>query len=185
MKEEILRGTINYIAPEVLIFVPHDPRRPVCTMHAPFHYKCVLTLVFCLKLWLGEPQIHGNKCDTFSLGCVLFFLLCGEHPFIPSADYHHMELPDFVVCVREKILAGQYDFEGSAWSNVSREAKDLCDKLLEKDASLRLDASQVRLHPWIKRRHMALCSHGLSSISAMRLGPAEHMKIIKRSSTAK
>ncbi len=39
----------------------------------------------------------------------------------------------------ESIRAGAISFEGGAWSGVTSEAKELCQRLLERDASKRID----------------------------------------------
>jgi calcium-dependent protein kinase len=47
-------------------------------------------------------------------------------------------------------LAGQFDFDGDEWTDVSKEAKDLIKKLICKSEK-RLTASEALQHPWIKK----------------------------------
>lgn len=49
----------------------------------------------------------------------------------------------------KNIWKDQIDFKnGELWSNVSEEAKDLVNLLLQKDPQKRLSADQILLHPW-------------------------------------
>ncbi|OWZ21603.1 Cleavage induced protein [Phytophthora megakarya] len=83
-----------------------------------------------------------SACDMWALGCVLYIMLCGSHPF----DLDGMSA-DSVVEHRIKTEPITFDF--SAWGNVSPDAKDLISKLLVKDPALRLTADQMLQHPWM------------------------------------
>ncbi len=47
------------------------------------------------------------------------------------------------------IKQGHFEFPEKEWGHISNEAKDLVCKLLVKDASKRLTASEVLNHKWI------------------------------------
>lgn len=83
-----------------------------------------------------------SACDMWALGCVLYIMLSGSHPF----DLDGMS-PDHVV--EHRIKAEPITFAFSAWDNVSPDAKDLISKLLAKDPALRLTADQMLQHPWM------------------------------------
>nr|Q8GVC7.1 RecName: Full=Serine/threonine-protein kinase PKZ1; Short=Pipkz1; AltName: Full=Cleavage-associated kinase [Phytophthora infestans]AAM21157.1 cleavage-associated kinase [Phytophthora infestans] len=83
-----------------------------------------------------------SACDMWALGCVLYIMLSGSHPF----DLDGMSA-DSVVEHRVKSEPVTFDF--SAWDNVSPHAKDLISKLLVKDPTLRLTADQMLQHPWM------------------------------------
>lgn len=82
---------------------------------------------------------YTAACDLWSAGVVLYMLLGGEPPFWDESQ------PALV----RKVLAGNYDLDSGAWTDVSDEAKDLVRKLLCKDPVKRLTAKQALLHPWI------------------------------------
>ncbi|CAI5736214.1 unnamed protein product [Peronospora destructor] len=86
--------------------------------------------------------ICTSACDMWALGCVLYIMLCGSHPF----DLDGMS-PDHVV--EHRVKTEPITFAFSAWDNVSPDAKDIICKLLEKDPGLRLTADEMLQHPWV------------------------------------
>lgn len=94
---------------------------------------------------LLESGICTTACDMWALGCVLYIVLSGSHPFDLDGTASDDE-------VEERIKHAPVSFDFAAWTNVSAEAKDLISKLLLKDPSQRLTADQLLLHPWIVAR---------------------------------
>lgn len=101
-----------------------------------------------LKLKIGTPfymapeVIEGsydNKCDMWSLGVIMYILLCGEPPFFGEDDYETFQL----------IKIGKYSTSGKIWDSVSKHAKTLLSKLLQKDPKKRINASEALSDPWI------------------------------------
>lgn len=48
------------------------------------------------------------------------------------------------------IQIGTFNFDGPAWNNVSENAKDFIQKLLQMDPTKRMSAVQALNHPWLK-----------------------------------
>lgn len=48
------------------------------------------------------------------------------------------------------ILYADLDFTGKPWDEISRDAKDLVQKLLTRDASRRPTAAEALSHPWFQ-----------------------------------
>ena len=81
---------------------------------------------------------------------ILYILLCGYPPFY-GRDANS---------IYNKILKGEYSFNskffllfntsGKEWSSVSKAAKDLIKKMLQKLPSNRITASEALSDPWIK-----------------------------------
>ena len=63
---------------------------------------------------------YGTEVDMWSLGVIMYILLCGYPPF---HDSNQMRL-------FKKIRSGQYRFDSPYWDNVSPQAKDLIRHLL-------------------------------------------------------
>ncbi|GAB9474539.1 Camk protein kinase [Globisporangium polare] len=97
---------------------------------------------------LLESGICTTACDMWALGCVLYIVLSGSHPFDLDGTATDDE-------VEERIKHAPVTFDFAAWTNVSAEAKDLISKLLLKDPSQRLTADQLLLHPWVVARSPA------------------------------
>jgi len=85
----------------------------------------------------NEP--YGKAVDMWSLGVILYILLCGFPPF-----YH-----ESTAALYKQIKKGEYDFPDPYWTDISDSAKDLVKKLLCVDSKKRLTAKQVLDHPWI------------------------------------
>jgi len=85
----------------------------------------------------NEP--YGAAVDMWSLGVILYILLCGFPPF-----YH-----ESTAALYKQIKRGQYEFPDPFWTDISEEAKDLVRKLLCVDPSTRFSAKQVLEHSWV------------------------------------
>jgi serine/threonine protein kinase len=85
----------------------------------------------------NEP--YSKSVDMWSLGVILYILLCGFPPF-----YH-----ESTAALYKQIKKGQFEFPDPYWSEISDLAKDLVSKLLTVDPKMRYTASQVLNHPWI------------------------------------
>ena len=83
-----------------------------------------------------EEEINSNF-DCWSLGVLLYTMLCGRRPFSSRSDLH------------TQIMAGRYrPMEGPLWENVSAAAKNLTKKLLDVDPETRWSTEQVMEHKW-------------------------------------
>lgn len=85
----------------------------------------------------NEP--YGKAVDLWSLGVILYILLCGFPPF-----YH-----ESTAALYKQIKKGEFDFPAPYWTNISASAKDLVRRLLTVDPAQRATAAQVLAHPWI------------------------------------
>jgi serine/threonine protein kinase len=81
---------------------------------------------------------YGKPVDMWSFGVVLFNILSGTPPFF------HEDTPTLL----QMILDDEVSFNPDYWSEVSKEAKDLILKLLEKDPTKRLTAKDSLKHKW-------------------------------------
>jgi serine/threonine protein kinase len=70
------------------------------------------------EILLYEPYDH--RCDFWSLGCVMFIMLCGMPPFFHADKFYLFEMTK----------SGEFNFEAPIWEQVSSEAKDLITRLL-------------------------------------------------------
>lgn len=102
-----------------------------------------------------DLELHyDKKCDIWSLGVLMYILLCGYPPFSGNCGSDcgwnlGEECKDCNALLFFSIREGRVVFLEKDWSNISTEAKHLIKSLLEKDVSKRLDAEEVLNHPWI------------------------------------
>jgi calcium-dependent protein kinase len=91
---------------------------------------------------------YDEKCDVWSMGVILYILICGAPPFYGPND----------LAILESVKRGVFEFDSSCpldllvpvWATTSEDCKDLIKKMLS-PATRRLDAHQVLEHPWFKK----------------------------------
>ncbi|XP_075095722.1 calcium-dependent protein kinase 17-like isoform X1 [Nicotiana tabacum] len=83
---------------------------------------------------------YGPEVDIWSIGVMLYILLCGVPPFWAENENG----------IFNAILRGHIDFSSDPWPSISGGAKDLVRKMLTIDPKQRLTAMQVLNHSWIK-----------------------------------
>jgi serine/threonine protein kinase len=69
----------------------------------------------------------------------MFIMLSGTPPFYHEDNFELFEL----------IKLGSYTFDAPAWKDISKEAKDLIERLLVVDPEKRITPNEIRSHPWI------------------------------------
>ena len=87
-----------------------------------------------------KQKPYGGAVDMWSVGVILYILLCGFPPF------HAENMRDLY----RKIKRGDYSFPSPYWDNVSKGAKDCVQKLLTVKPEKRLTADTLLAHPWIE-----------------------------------
>merc|ERR1712126_192730 len=101
-----------------------------------------------------ESLCYNKKCDLWSLGVIMYILLCGYAPFFghcgSDCGWDRGETcTDCQERLFSSIKEGRLVFPEKHWSAISPLAKDLIQGLLVKDSRMRLDSNQVLDHPWI------------------------------------
>lgn len=95
---------------------------------------------------------YDQSCDMWSVGVILYVLLCGYTPFM-SEDQEQMF---------DRIKCGQWDFDPQDWKHVSEEAKDLIRALLDLNPDSRMTAARALRSKWILKDTTDLSSRDLS-----------------------
>jgi len=104
------------------------------------------------KTFVGTPQYwapevlnvqrgggsYDQAADFWSLGAVLFVMLCGRYPF----DGKKMPL-------EEQIQTASFNMNTNAWHRISEEAKDLVRGLLKVKPTERFTLQHCLRHPWV------------------------------------
>uniref|UniRef100_A0A3Q3N7V4 Serine/threonine kinase 33 n=1 Tax=Mastacembelus armatus TaxID=205130 RepID=A0A3Q3N7V4_9TELE len=82
---------------------------------------------------------YSHWCDVWSIGVVMYMLLCGEPPFVSTNKE----------TLLEEIMNKEVTFTQPIWTTVSDAAKSLLTCLLKEDPAYRMSANQLLENPWI------------------------------------
>ncbi|XP_069765968.1 myosin light chain kinase 3 isoform X4 [Narcine bancroftii] len=102
-----------------------------------------------LKINFGTPEFLAPEVvnydfvsfptDMWSLGVIAYMLLSGLSPFLGEDDNETLN----------NILACKWDLDDAEFENVSEDAKEFISKLLIKEKSGRISATQCLKQPWL------------------------------------
>ncbi len=71
---------------------------------------------------------YNEKCDIWSLGVIMYIMLCGYPPFNGNNDND----------ILKAVQSGEFSFPEEDWQVISEDAKDLIRQMLVKDYKHRL-----------------------------------------------
>ena len=133
------------LKPENLLLASQDENSPIKVidfgMSRIFNNKQAMFDKVGTAYYISPEVLDGfydEKCDIWSAGVILYILLCGYPPFNGNDDDE----------IFESIKKRKFVFPEAEWANISKEAKDLINKMLS-DPLTRLTAEQVLVHPWL------------------------------------
>lgn len=136
------------LKPENLLYESQDPISPI--MVSDFGLSKVMNEECMMQTCCGTPSYvapeilkrtgYGPEVDIWSLGVVLFVLLCGYPPFYDENQN----------ALFSQILAGSFEFLSPYWDPISDLAKDLIRHMICVDPQTRYSAAQALKHPWFK-----------------------------------
>ncbi|XP_069549461.1 serine/threonine-protein kinase 33 [Brachyistius frenatus] len=98
----------------------------------------------CGTLTYMAPEMMSGRgytqwCDVWSIGIVMYMLLCGEPPFVSKT----------MTKLLHEIMNKEVKFSQPVWATVSDAAKNLLTCLLKVDPAYRMSANQLLENPWI------------------------------------
>lgn len=104
--------------------------------------------------WVGESFSYDKRCDLWSLGIILYIMLCGYPPFYgqcgEECGWNRGEAcQDCQEMLFNCIQDGHYCFPTMEWSCISSSAKDLIQHLLVREPRKRYTAADVLKHHWV------------------------------------
>lgn len=96
---------------------------------------------------------YGLKTDAWSLGVIMYILIQGYLPFphLQQKRWREFSINDYGSFDKNLVENDPFYYTGD-WEDVSSEAKELCQGLLQVDYNARLSLEQALDHPWFKRQ---------------------------------
>jgi len=135
------------LKPENLLCSVHDDRVVVSDFGLAKSFgRGELLVTHCGTPHYAAPEIvrgdlsYDKSVDMWSIGVITFVLLSGCFPF-------HSDNEE---TLKIQIIKGNFTFPPEQWNNLSEQAKDFIQNLLQVDPSKRLVAEKALKHPWIQ-----------------------------------
>jgi len=91
------------------------------------------------EVLLRKP--YNKEVDIWSMGIILFYMLCGHLPFRGSKEQE----------VAEKIVFEALEFDEDEWETRTQRVQDLITRCLEKESKDRITIDEFINHPWFKK----------------------------------
>ena len=82
---------------------------------------------------------YDKQCDVWSLGVIIYILLCGFPPFYADNDAQ----------LFDRIKKGKYEFLKPYWDPVSEAAKNFIRRMLVVDPKARASCAELMDDPWL------------------------------------
>ena len=97
----------------------------------------------------SQPKVKGEHyCYHISLGVIAYILLSGNKPFWGPPQEMSWEKRRKIII--DRIMRCEYmKMKGPAWQNISPEAKEFVESMLQMDPYWRPTAAKALKHPWI------------------------------------
>ncbi len=96
--------------------------------------------------YVAPEVLKGNydfSCDVWSLGVILFIMLCGYPPFEGDNNKE----------IFKRVLQQKLEFDPEDWTQISEEVKQLISLMLQKDPQNRISIIDALNHPWFSIIH--------------------------------
>ncbi|XP_029812833.1 serine/threonine-protein kinase 33 isoform X2 [Suricata suricatta] len=87
---------------------------------------------------------YSQQCDIWSIGVIMYILLCGEPPFLATSEEKLFEL----------IRKGELHFEDPVWDSISDSAKRVLQQLMKVDPAHRITAKELLDNQWLTTSDM-------------------------------
>ena len=85
-----------------------------------------------------ERRGYGTSADMWSVGVIIYMLLCGYPPFF------HQNQPQMFKLIKN----GDYDYDPEYWGEISQDAKDCIDCMLTVPVNKRATMDSLKKVKW-------------------------------------
>ncbi|NXI94231.1 MYLK3 kinase, partial [Psophia crepitans] len=147
---------VHYLHQHYILHLDLKPENILCVNHTANQIKIIdfgLARRYKprekLKVNFGTPEFLAPEVvnydfvsfptDMWSVGVITYMLLSGLSPFLGETDAETMNY----------VVNCSWDFDAEAFEQLSEEAKDFISRLLMKEKSCRMSATQCLKHEWL------------------------------------
>ena len=92
----------------------------------------------------GSPYYYDKSCDMWSMGVILYIMLCGYPPFYSETPHQPLTQR-----MKKNIMSGKFNFPDKEWDGISKDAKNLIQQLLCVEESERIAVEELLRHSWL------------------------------------
>nr|XP_029489915.1 SNF-related serine/threonine-protein kinase-like isoform X1 [Oncorhynchus nerka]XP_029489917.1 SNF-related serine/threonine-protein kinase-like isoform X1 [Oncorhynchus nerka] len=121
------------------------------------------------EILLGD-EYDAPAVDIWSLGVILFMLVCGQPPFQETND--------------SETLTMIMDCRYTVPTHVSADCKDLISRMLQRDPSSRASLEEIENHPWLQGVNPSPTGHSAAPLTSHRSLSQEEHEIILHAMTS-
>lgn len=149
------RGVVHRdLKPENLLFTTDDDNAEIKVVDFGFarlkqekeslHTPCFTLHYAAPEVLNGNSHGYDENCDLWSLGVILYTMMCGRAPF------HAGSQNDGAAAVMARIKGGEFSFSSPAWNGVSSKAKNVVQGLLTVNPEQRLRMADLQNNQWVQ-----------------------------------
>jgi len=109
-------------------------------IHAKMSTVCGTEVYAAPEILNDVIENYNEECDLWSLGVILYQILCGYPPFVDSN-------PDML---KQKIIEGKHVYVPEHWNSISTEAKNVVESLLVVDPEKRNTVKGTLALSWVQ-----------------------------------
>lgn len=117
--------------------------------------------------YVGESLSYDKRCDLWSVGVILYIMMCGYPPFYgectrPDCGWNQGQpCLDCQETLFNRIQIGRFDFPVEDWHDKSEQVKDLIRHLLTRNVNRRYTIDEMLRHPFLNPvEQQSLTSNG-------------------------
>lgn len=111
------------------------------TDHSETMSKKCYTLEYAAPEVLSSGQTYSKACDIWSIGVLMYTLMCGHSPFRNGLE--NLTQTQSIHVIADRIRRGSFDFDSSNWLKLSEPTKKLIKGLLHVNPSDRYTLDNI------------------------------------------
>ncbi|CAF1396448.1 unnamed protein product [Rotaria sp. Silwood1] len=109
----------------------------------PYTERDAARYIWMLVQAVYHLHIMDIACDIWSMGVIMYILLCGYPPFFPRNGENSS------YGMKNRIRTGDFQFPDVEWKNISQEAKSIIQRMLIVNPANRITIDEILTSSWL------------------------------------